>query len=201
MEKPELKLLLKVLLDGMCLLESCQWKCKRGEVSRLAVFCSLLFRLTLSGQPLRPVIQVVCSPRRPLPHPPLPPPQPSRAHKHARHQQLPPRAVVSSLHQSQASAAMGTSAWANEQHLFLSSVAVHANHNTHFIWPLSWSQYQHVIHGHPGHETHRQEEIWILSLGNGPSRKWLSQHKCHSKCPLHYCIIGKKYLAVKATFW
>lgn len=34
----------------MCFLESCQWKCKRGEVSRLAVFCSLLVRLTLSGQ-------------------------------------------------------------------------------------------------------------------------------------------------------
>ncbi len=141
------------------------------------------------------------APSPPSVHPPLPPPRPSRAHKHARHQQLPPRAVVSSLHQSRASAAMGTPAWANEQHLFLSSVAVSANHNTHFIWPLSWSQYQHVIHGHPSHERHRQKEIWILSLGNGPSRKWLSQHKCHSKCPLHYCIIGKKYLAVKATFW
>lgn len=66
-EKPELKPLLKVLLGSMCLLADCQWKCKRGEVSRLAVFCSLLFRLTLSGWPLRPVIQVVCSLRRPLP--------------------------------------------------------------------------------------------------------------------------------------
>ncbi|KAK5878645.1 hypothetical protein CesoFtcFv8_024035 [Champsocephalus esox] len=48
-----------------------------------------------------------------------------------------PRAVVSFLHQSRASPTMGTSAQANEQHLFLSSMAVHANHNTHFIWPLS----------------------------------------------------------------
>lgn len=202
MEKPELKLLLKALLDGVCLLESCQWKCKRGEVSRLAVFCSLLFRLTLSGQPLRPVIQVVCSlcgAPSPL-HPPHPPPRPSRAHKHARHRQLPPRAVVSSLHQSQASAAMGTSVWANEQHLFLSSMAVHANHNTHFIWPLSCSQSQHVIHQRSGRERLRQKEARIISPGKGPSRKWLSQHKCHSKCALHHCIIGKKYLAIKQPF-
>lgn len=60
-KNPSWSSFLKVLLAGVCLLESCQWKCKRGEVSRLAVFCSLLFRLTLSGQPLRPVIQVVCS--------------------------------------------------------------------------------------------------------------------------------------------
>lgn len=117
-EKSELKLLLKVLPDSVCLLESCQWKWRRGEVSRLAVFCSLLFRLTLSGQPLSPLIQVVCSPRCPL-SPPLALPQPPLAHKHALHQRLPPRAVVSSLHQSKASAAMGTLMWANEQHLFL----------------------------------------------------------------------------------
>lgn len=196
-EKPELKPFLKVLLDGLCLLESSQWKCKRGEVSRLAVFCSLLFILTLSVRPLRPVIQVVCTLWRPLSlspsplPPPLRPPCPPHAHQHARHQRLPLRAVVSSLHQSHCSAAMGISAWANEQHLFLSSVAVDANHNTHFIWLLSCGQSQHVIHGHPGHERHRQKEIWVLSLGNGPSRKWVSQHKCHSKCVLHRCIIGK----------
>ncbi len=35
---------------------------------------------------------------------------------------------------------------------------------------------------------------------SGPSRKWLSQHKCHCECALHHCIIGKKCLAVKQPF-
>lgn len=200
MEKPKLKLLLKVLLDGVCLLENCQWKWRRGEVSRLAVFCSLLFRLTLSGQPLRPLIQVVCSLWCPL-SPPLALPRPSLAHKHAQHQQLPLRAVVSFLHQSRASVAMGTLIWANEQHLFFLIMAVHANHNTPFIWSLSCSQSQHVIRRHPGHKRHRQKEIWILSQGKNPSKKWLfpaqmSQQMCTAS--LHH---WKKVFWSKATFW
>lgn len=145
------------------------------------------------------VLSVASSP--PL-HPPLPPTPASRAHKHAQHQQLPPRATVaSSLRQSRASAAMGTSAWANEQHLFLSSVAVHANHNTHFIWPLSCSQSQHVIHGHLGHERHRQKRNMDFIAGERTFQKMtfpaqMSQQMCSAS--LHH---WKKVSYTEATFW
>ena len=132
----------------------------------------------------------------------LPSPRPPRAHKHAWHQPLPPRTVVSFLHQSWSVASMGTSVWANEQHLFLSSTAAHANHNTNFIWPLSWSQAQHVIDRHPDHKRYKQKEILIFITGKCTLQNLIF---FHNMCVtvVACCSVAspeKKVFCSKATF-
>lgn len=173
-KKPKLRLLFESLA-GRCVFVG-KLPVKMQERGSQQTGCLLFTVVQIDS--VRPAFEArdpggLFSLRRPLPSLHLPPPftlplplpWPSVPAKHAWHQQLPLRAVVSFLYQSQASAAMGTSPRANEQHLFLSSVAVHANHNTHFIWPLSCSQSQHVIHWHSGLERHRRKEIF------GPSRE------------------------------
>ena len=125
-----------------------------------------------------------------------PPPQPSLAHKHARHQHLPPWMVLSPLHQSRASLGYGHTDATNEHHLFFSSMAIDANHNTHFIWFKPLSQSQNIIQQQLSHERHRQKDRFYRRGTTLPENDF-SQHKCNSKCALHHCITGKKYFAVK----
>lgn len=144
MENPCWSSYLKVLLDSMCFLESRQLKCKRGEVSRLALFCSLLVRLTMSGQAFEAwdpggLFSVASLP--PYTHSPFLSPRPTNTPGISG---FPLRASGSAIRQLRSPAAMVTSLWANEQHLLLLQKGPSMPIMTTTLFELSWSQSIHI---------------------------------------------------------
>lgn len=179
---------MKVLLVSMYLLESCQWKWRRGEVSRLAVHCcpDWLCQARLWG----PDPGGLCSPRCPFSLPPALP-WPSLARKHAWHRHLPSQSLqsfhppITSLHSH---GHIDVSQWAtpvSEVWLFMP-----------IITPTLFGLCRAANPNTPEAQAARNMDF---IAGNDPSREWLFSAQMSQQMRLASLHHWKMVLWNKAT--